>query len=588
MNLRKSLRLWKLLAVLILPLHAHAQEKAAAPGLEGGRLQAKAYGAVCDGGHDDTGAINHALSAAVAIAGGAAIPNPPSVPVTVELPSGLCLIHSPIVISGFGSLLGSANGTWIQAVEPWSGTDYTMVTMMVPFSGLPGGSGTATINRYVKDINFRYTGKAHPFTGVKVFNQAGTSPDMPYPVGANPALYQQPGVRIEGDTFYTMDTAIDLEDCGECFIENNQILFVRAGIVDGGNNFSVDIDNDAIQQGSHNFTSFTSGPTVGIVSSSQVRWICVGGRGPNCAGGKAEKTQIVSPQGLAVTNSIITTFDIDADIVNIEGGGFHGDGFDYGGAGAQPGTPNPTIFLGQLNWFQIDHCLIANYQGGAHPIEIAAPTRPPTDASNLDGLWLTDNFIQSYVASSTAAGIYFQPGTNARRNIYIVDNQFSKLKYGVAVNNPVTHSVIRGNYGFNINQALLLFDASGADSYKGTVVADNTTPDAIPVISLASGGGLVEQFNQSASQLTGTQIGSTKGCTFAAGAVGNYCSTTVTLPSAYADTRYTVVCAVQDGSGRNTIGSAVAATGQTIKVIEVALSAQDNGGGEIVCTANHY
>jgi hypothetical protein len=555
--------------------------------LDGGTLKAKAYGAICDGNNDDTGAINSAVSAAVAIAGGAAIIHPPEVGVTVELPPGLCTIHAPIVINGFGSLVGSANGTWIHATEPWAGSDYTMVEMMAPYTGVPGGSGAATINRYLKDINFRYSGHLHPFTGVKVFNQTGTSPAMPYPAGANPGLYQQPGIRIEGNAFYTMDTAIDLEDCGECFIENNQILFVRAGIVDAGNNFSVVVDNNAIQQGSYAYTSLKSGATVGIQSNAEVRWICKDGTGQGCTGGRPEQTKIVSPQGLSVSNTIVTTFDMDANIVNVQGGGFHDDGFDYGGAGAQPGVPNPTIYLGKLNWFQIDHCLVANNQSTANPIEIAAPTLAPTDSSNLDGMWITDNFIQSYQASATASGIYFQRGSFARRNVYIVDNQFSKLGSGVAVKNPLTHSVIRGNYGFSINKALLLFDASGPSSYQSTVVADNTTPDSVPVLSVSSGGGLVEEFNQSASQMTGMQIGSTNGCTFAAGAIGNYCTTMVNLPFAYADTRYTVACSVQDGSGRNTIGSAVAATGQTIKVNEVALSALDTGGGVIVCTANH-
>jgi hypothetical protein len=583
----KPLTLWSLLALFAASPYAIGQENSG-PSVEGGMLQAKTYGALCDGSHDDTGAINSAVSAAAVIAGGAAIPNPPRVPVTVELPPGLCIIHAPIVISGFGSLVGSANGSWIQAVEPWTGTDYTMVEMMVPFSGVPGGNGTATINRYVKDINFRYTAQLHPFTGVKVFNQAGTSRAMPYPAGANPALYQAPGVRIEGNTFYTMDTAVDLEDCGECFLENNQILFVRNGVIDGGNNFSLVLDNNAIQQGSLAFTSVKSGATVGIESHSEIRWICVGGTGPNCAGGKSEQSQIVSPQGLTVSNTIVTTFDMDADIVNIQGGGFYHDGFDYGGAGAQRGVPNPTIFLGRLNWFQIDHCLVANYQPGAHPIEIAAPTNAPTDGSNLDGVWITDNFIQGYQASATASGIYFQPGSYPRRNVYLVDNQFSKLGYGVTIKNPLSHSVIRGNYGFDIRGALLLFDAPGPASYSGTVVADNTTPDAVRVISVSSGGGLVEEYNQSASQLTGGQTASTPGCAIAAGAAGNYCSATVTLPLAYGDTKYTAACSVQDGSGRNTIGSAVVTSGQTIKVNEVALSAFDTGGGVIVCTTNHY
>jgi Pectate lyase superfamily protein len=578
---------WLMLAALTLCSYARGQQHAGA-GPEGGTLQAKTYGAVCNGATDDTDAINKAVSAAVVIAGGAAIPNPPLVPVTVELPAGLCLIHAPIVVNSFGSLMGSANGTWIQAVEPWTGTDYTMVEMRTPFAGVPGGNGTATINRYVKDINFRYTSNQHSFTGIKVFDQAGSSPSMPYPAGVGPYRYQVPGIRIEGNTFYTMDTAIDLEDCGECFIENNQILFVRIGIIDGGNNFSVDIDNDAIKQGSNSFTSIKSGPTIGIQSYAETRWICVGGSGPACSGGRIEKKEIVSPQGLNVTNTIVSTFDMDADIINLQGGGFHDDGFDYGGNGVQPDVANPTIRLGLINWFQIDHCLVANSQAGAHPIEIAAPTFAATDSSNFDGLWITDNYIQGYVATSNGAGIYFLPGTYSHRNIYIVDNQFAKLGYGVMVKHPLTQSVIRGNYGSSINHALLLFDAAGSNSYKGTVVDENTTPDSVPVVTVPSGGGLVEQFNQSASQLTGMQIGSAKGCTFSAGAAGNYCSTTVTLPLAYPDTTYTVSCAVQNGSGRNTVGSAVAETGQTVKVNEVALSPQDTGGGEIVCTANHY
>jgi hypothetical protein len=587
MNRLGSMTLWFFLVATAVSSHADGQAHSVSA-LDGGTVKAKAYGAICDGSNDDTGAINSAVSAAVAIAGGAAIIHPPKVSVTVELPPGLCIIHAPIVINGFGSLLGSANGTWVAPAEPWTGTDYTMVEMMFPYIGVPGGNGTATINRFLKDINFRYSGNLHPFTGVKVFNQTGTSRGMPYPAGANPALYQEPGIRIEGNTFYTMDTAIDLEDCGECFIENNQILFVRAGLVDGGNNFSVVMDDNAIQQGSHTYTSSKSGATVGILSNSEVRWVCRGGAGPGCAGGSPEQTQIVSPQGLTVSNSIVSTFDIDANLVNIQGGNFHDDGFDYGGAGAEPGVPNPTIYLGRLNWFQMHHCLVANNQPTANPIEIAAPVGAPTNSSNLDGMWITDNFIQSYQPSSTGSGIYFQPGSHARRNVYIVNNQFSMLGSGVVVKNPLTHSVVRGNYGFNINKALLLFDASGSSAFQSTVVADNTTPDSVPVLSVSSGVGLVEEFNQSASQLTGIQIGSTNGCGFAAGAVGNYCTTMVALPFAYADTKYTVACSIQNGSGRNTIGSAVAATGQTIKVNEVALSALDTGGGVIVCTANHY
>jgi hypothetical protein len=550
-------------------------------------LKAKEYGALCDGKSDDTDAIKKAVSAAVAIAGGAAIPNPPAVPVTVELPQGLCSVHAPIVLNGFGSIAGSANGTWIRATEPWSGTDYTIVEVTTAHTGPPGGEMAAAMNRYVKDINFRYSGGNHAFTGLKVFHQTGTTAAMPYPVNADPVLYQQPGIRIEGNSFYTMDTAIDLEDCGECVIENNQIRFVKTGIVDGGNNYSVVVDNNAILQGSTRYTSAKSGTTVGIYSTSETRWICNGGTGPSCRGGRPEQTKIVSPQGLVVSNTIVSTFDIDADLVNIQAGDFHDDGFDYGGAGPQSSVANPTIFLGRLNWFQMHHCFAASNQSHANAIEIAPPIGSPTDSANLDGLWITDNFIQSYQDSSTASGIYFQPGTYARRNVYIVDNQFSKLRYGITLKSPVTFSVIRGNYGFAVNGALVQFDRPDPGSFENTVVADNTTPDAIPVLRGPSATGLVAEYNQSVSQLTGGQIGSSKGCTFKASAPGDFCTAVVTLPRAYADTNYLVACSVQGGSGRNTIGSAVPLTGQTIKVNEVALSATDSGGGMIVCTATH-
>jgi hypothetical protein len=554
---------------------------------QGGALKAADYGAICDGKNDDTDAINKAVHAAVAIAGGAAILNPPSVAVTVELPQGLCSVHAPIVLNGFGSIAGSANGTWIGAAEPWRGSDYTIVEVMTPHTGIPGGNMTASMNRYVRDINFRYSGQNHPFTGVKVFNQTGTSAAMPYPANADPALYQQPGIRIEGNSFYTMDTAIDLEDCGECVLEKNQIRFVKTGIVDGGNNFSVVVDNNALLDGSNHFTNSRSGATIGIFSASETRWICNGGTGPSCQGGRPEQTKIVSPQGLTVSNTIVSTFDMDADLVNIQGGNFHDDGFDYGGAGPQSSVANPTIYLGRLNWFQMHHCLVANNQAHANPIEIASPVSSSTDAANLDGLWITDNFIQSYQNSSTASGIYFQPGDHARRNVYIVNNQFSKLRYGVTARSPVTFSVVRGNYGFSLSGALLDFDRPAPGSFQSTIAADNTTPDTIPVLRAPSATGLVTEYNQSVSQLTGGQVGSGKGCTFKAGAAGDFCTAVVSLPRAYADTSYVVACSVQGGSGRNAIGSAVPITGQTIRVNEVALSGTDSGGGTIVCTANH-
>ena len=546
-------------------------------------VKASEYGVLCNTSHDDYPNLQAAVNAATVVAGGAYVPSYPIVPATIELPQGLCRISAPIIINGFGSLSGSANGTWLQPLEPWPGG--AMVIVRFPYGQLQGGvNGEATINRYIKDINFTYGGNKEAITGIQVQNLTGSSSKTPYPAGADVAHFQEPGIRIEGNTFLELDTAIDLEDCGECFITQNQINFVRAGIVDGGNNFAIYVDNNALQNGAYRFTSFKSGPTVGIISSTEMRWICSNANA-NCSGGTASQTQAVSPQGLTVSNTDIAGFDIDADIVNAQGLDLHDNGFDYGGGGPQA-VPNPTLYLGRLNWAQIHHNLIANSRADSNPVNVAPAGSSPTDTNFLDGLWITDNYIQSY-ANSKGSGVNLLPGAFARRNVYITNNQFFKLAHGIEVATPLTYSVLRGNYGFAMTGSLIRLNAPGAASYLGTVIADNTTSNNVSVLSDIAGGGYTLGYNQSPAQHLGTTYGATNGCTYAAGAIGNSCNTTVIWENPFNDQLYAAQCTLNGGNGLNTVAGYSIADGRSIRVSEAALSTTATGGGSITCSAHH-
>jgi hypothetical protein len=550
----------------------------------GTTVKASEYGVLCNTSHDDTAPIQAAVNAANVVAGGAYVSPYPMVGGTVELPQGLCRISAPIVMNGFGSLIGSANGTWLQPLEPWPGGP--MVIVRFPYGQLQGGAnGEATINRYIKDINFTYGGNREAVTGIQVQNLTGTSSRTPYPAGSDVAHFQEPGIRIEGDTFLELDTAIDLEDCGECFITQNQINFVRTGIVDGGNNFAVYIDDNAIQDGSYRFTPKHDGPTVGITSFTELRWGCSNAK-PNCAGGTAAQSQYVSPQGLTVSNTDVSTFDIDADIINVEGLDLHDNGFDYGGGGSQ-GQANPTLFLGTLNWAQIHHNLIANARGDANAINVAPAKSTPSDTDFLDGLWISDNYIQSYQADSKGSGVMFLPGAFARRNVYVTNNQFFKLSQGINVAAPLTYSVIRGNYGFAMKGPLIQLQAAGAESFFGTVIADNTTSNRVPVLSDVAGAGYTIGYNQSPAQHLGDTYGKSAGCTYAAGAIGSHCDIAVTWENPFNDRLYSAQCTLNGGEGLNVVAGYNIVDGNSIKVSEAALSATATGGGSITCSAHH-
>ena len=225
-------------------------------------VKASDYGVQCNGIHDDTAAIQTAVDTATIVAGGVEIVPPyPRSGGTIQLPQGKCIIHRPIILSNYGSIQGSANGTWLVAAEPWGGTpiDNAMVEIRQSWDkSLYHGQMTSSINRFVRNLNFIYAARVHSITAIKVFNQTGTTNSMPYPAqNTDPQQYQIPGVIIEGVAIYSMDTGIDMEDCGECVIHSSQVFYVKNGLIDGANNYSLVVDDSAIQSGSNSYTSTT-------------------------------------------------------------------------------------------------------------------------------------------------------------------------------------------------------------------------------------------------------------------------------------------------------------------------------------------
>jgi hypothetical protein len=174
--------------------------------------------------------------------------------------------------------------------------------------------------------------------------------------------------------------------------------------------------------------------------------------------------------------------------------------------------------------------------------------------------------------------------------VYVERVQFSHLANGVSVLSPLTYSVLRDNYGFDMSGQLLSFDAPGAGSFESTLVDGNTTADPINVVNVIAGTGLVYGYNQSPSQFLGTQVVQAPGCSFPAGAIGNHCSATITFSSAggfpMTSSSYKPICTIQGTAvdGNVVLGAVTNLSPTSLTVTEIALSTATTGGGTINCS----
>lgn len=573
-------------------------------------IKAADYGALCDGVHDDTAAINAAAQSLTSLAGGTGGGTTYMGASVVELPQGRCEISAPIILKDYGSLQG--NNTWIYPLEPWlGGTDGNLVEITATyFPTTTTGDhqiGLSKIGRFVRGINFEYNYNATAHTAIKVFNPTGTSATTPYPSGAQFAQYQIPMVSIQNNSVYGMDTGFDIHDCGECLIQNNQINFVRLGIVDYGNNYGLSVRDNTVQAGTWSFTAPANraNATWGLFASLETRWGC-SNTALNCAGGTATQNIVVAPQGLNLSNDNFEQFDNDIYVSNIQGMTIDGGVTDFGGNGpmaiANPGTKFATMYFAPTTiQVEISNLYCASTSTNAAPcIEIGAPTaNAGTAAGSLTyngAFTIHDSYFDSYNNSGSA--IQYDSGTFIRNGDTITNNKFFNWTFGVLMNHPLQNSVIANNYAVAIQSGggMIDFNAAGAQSFTGTVVRENTSNSAFPVLIDSSGSGYVTGFNRSGTSTTSTQVtgqlqATGTGCSIAAG-LGNLCGpVTVALPTGYyfTDTAYVITgCTVQSASnaaGVTLVAGSIANASFT--VYEISQSASAVSGGTINCTVFH-
>jgi hypothetical protein len=554
-------------------------------------IKAAEYGALCNGNHDDTVAINAATAALVTLNGGG-LQSSPAGQATVELPQGTCIIRAPIVLSGYGSLVGSSNGTYLDAADSFTCNSYgcDMVQVTFPYTGITASIQT-TINRVVKDINFQYEASTTAITGVHIFNQTGNINNTPYAPSYSAALDQLPGVIVSDNSFFAMDTGVRVDDCGECHVDRNQFSFLRVGIWENGNDYSFYASENSFETGN---ASYTPSPTAtaGFFASGRNAYVC-SNSSPNCSTGTVTTTPLY-PQGCTLTSNSMAGWDNDVNIPNCQGIGLLGNGFDYGADGYQSGTTNSTVLLGQgVLISQITNNFIANNNCNGAGLEIKAPTSAVGSGPTYNDFLINDNYFWNYCSGTpSASAIVFDSGSNVRRGVRILDNTFYNQGYGVLVQHGLQYSVIRGNYGvdFSVSGALINLDAGspGSTSFIGTTVSENTTSSSVLAVYENAGGGYIVEYNQSPSQWTGTQTVSASGCSITAGAIGNSCLTTLMFPTTLqpADTSYHVTgCSITGASvGPDAIGDIVSPSTTSFEVRSIAMSATANGGGTIACT----
>jgi hypothetical protein len=97
-------------------------------------------------------------------------------------------------------------------------------------------------------------------------------------------------------------------------------------------------------------------------------------------------------------------------------------------------------------------------------------------------------------------------------------------------------------------------------------------------------------YNQSPSQFLGTQVVQAPGCSFAAGAIGNHCSATITFSAAggfpMTSSSYKPICTIQGTAvdGNFVLGAVTKLTQTSLTITEIALSPATTGGGTINCS----
>ena len=144
-------------------------------------IKAAEYGALCNGTNDDTAAIQAAVNGLSVVSGGVGLAGPlPMGSGTVELPQGRCEISAPIILMNYGSLIGSANGTWMTPKEPWKSSNTDMVEVAEAYDQSSfNHQSVSLINRFVKTSTSGTTTTRMPSPPSKCSTQRATPVSFP-------------------------------------------------------------------------------------------------------------------------------------------------------------------------------------------------------------------------------------------------------------------------------------------------------------------------------------------------------------------------------------------------------------------------
>lgn len=537
-------------------------------------VDAAQFGAICNGGHDDTAAIQAALNSQWVYN----LPLAAKKNITVQLPQGSCLIETPLQIGPYASLVGQGNSTYLVCdyfIGAWRGTDYNCLEM-VTTGALTGGAS----------IGQRKIGN---FGLIGIGNGPGSSPSANLP--NSQAIYISNNINIYGPSTYAFrnitfenmlisdfDTAMDAEDLADSQINFVNVQDVRVGLNFNGDAVAISVNDSHIHNGTWNATT-TNTQTYGIIVQINNKYT----NGSNVCG----VNLFCAPQGIATTHTDVLSFDTDVYQEQCVSCNYQGGAFDQAAGG-------PASALGGTGYaFQLG---ASGASGGLSIKDMTLGTEDPkgtilysqahtSGASN--GIWVTGDyfFLDAPGSPNGTIGIDMAGSGNVGQ-VSLNDNKFANLAYGIVLAQPTTYSSIRGNSGEGLNNTLIWLSGASSLLHTATVVEDNVDLDSgILAVTEGTATGMRVGWNQSPSQITGSQTVSVAGCTITAGAIGNNCTvSTIPWPHDFPTSTYTLQCSIQSPNGATTVSNAGINNGHSVSVTEAALSTGSTGGGNIVCT----
>lgn len=527
------------------------------------KLYAKSFGAVCDGGTDDTTAIQDAIDASVNY--NFPLTTPQSS--VVELPSGSCLITKPLVMGIHGSLVGQGDSTYLVGdYFAWGTTDSYAVIAIQTNGPLPGGASDE--QRRIANMNIVGANANAYFnaTGISVANLANVY---------SPTDYTFPDLLFDNLQISGFDTGMNLQDIRDSVIRSVNVDNNRVGINFNGQVLNVNIADSEIGFGAAPPT-MQGGPAYGVIIQINNKYSSGCGTTVYCA-----------PQAVDIHDTVIEGTDIQIYIGQCLGCNIHHNTIDECGAG-RIGTGGECVLLGATAigplWIEDNWLGVETPDGFG--IYSTANTTPSGSAAGFN---FERNYFYGYQPTTGSIGIALNGTAGGSLQFgNITGNTFRQFAHGIYLNQSITQSTIRDNHGSLLTQSLIDLSGTASLVHGGTFIEGNTISDPVPVIIEGSATGFRTGYNQSPTQFVGGQIATGAGCTVSGGTIGSACSATINIPTAYADSSYTITSCMVTGASHNAIMGTVGSTAAgSFTVDEVALTTSSTTGGSIACNVNH-